>query len=144
MPDPRLKEAIEQHQDGRLPEAETLYRAILADDPNHAEVHGRLGDIAYRTGHFEDAARLLHQALQRQPEDPAIWKNLVQALMQAGYADDAAKVLEEGRRLGLLTVDPGTLAASHSVAEFSLDAADLPTPREELSGQDPDKDGPQR
>ncbi|MEE4637547.1 MAG: tetratricopeptide repeat protein [Wenzhouxiangella sp.] len=105
MPDPRLKSAIEQHQAGQLPEAETLYRAILADDPSHPDVHHRLGDIAYRTGHFQDAARLLHEALQLQPQEPVIWKNLVEALMKAGYEDDAAKVVEEGQRLGLLEAE---------------------------------------
>lgn len=113
MPDPRLKEAIEQHQTGRLPEAETLYRAILADDPNHPQVHARLGDIAYRTGHYQDAARLLHEALQQQPDDALIWKNLVHALVKAGYADDAAKVMAEGQRLGLLKMDPGALPAGN-------------------------------
>jgi predicted Zn-dependent protease len=111
MPDPRLKNAIAQHLGGQLPEAETLYRAILADDPNHPDVHHRLGDIAYRTGHFQDAARLLHEALQLQPDQPVIWKNLVEALLKAGYEDDAAKVVEEGQRLGLLKVEGGTLPA---------------------------------
>ncbi|MFP4209274.1 MAG: tetratricopeptide repeat protein [Wenzhouxiangella sp.] len=111
MPDPRLKQAIERHQAGYLPEAETLYRAILTDDPDHPEVHARLGDIALRTGHFEDAARLFHQALQQQPEQPEIWKQLIEALVKAGYSDDAAKVIEEGRRLGLIAVDPDKLPA---------------------------------
>lgn len=111
MPDPRLKDAIKYHQAGRLPEAEDIYRAILSDDPAHPDVHARLGEIAFRTGHFEDAARLLHQALQQQPDKPEIWKHLIEALVQAGYSDDAAKVIEEAQRLGLITIDPSQLPA---------------------------------
>ncbi|MEE4297649.1 MAG: tetratricopeptide repeat protein [Wenzhouxiangella sp.] len=105
MPDPRMKNAIEHHRSGRLPEAEDIYRAILQDDAGHPDVHARLGEIAYRTGHFKDAARLLHQALQLQPEKPEIWKQLIEALVKAGYEDDAAKVLEEAQQLGLITVN---------------------------------------
>jgi len=100
-----MKAAIEHHQSGRLSEAEDIYRAILEDDDRHPDVHAGLGEIACRTGHFEDAARLLHQALQIQPEKPEIWKNLIETLVKAGYEDDAAKVLEEAQHLGLITVN---------------------------------------
>jgi thioredoxin-like negative regulator of GroEL len=105
VPDPRLKDALEHHQSGRLPEAEDIYRAILKDDARHPDVHAKLSEIAFRTGHFEDAARLLHEALQIQPEKPEIWKQLIEALVKAGYEDDAAKVLEEAQQLGLITVN---------------------------------------
>ena len=122
MPDPRLSAAVEHHKSDRLLEAETLYRAILSDDPSHPDICDRLGDIAYRTGHFEDAARLLHQAVQQQPENPVTWKSLIEALVKAGFDDDAAKVLEEGQRLGLLTVTPSAAPTDSQLGEFLPEA----------------------
>jgi pentatricopeptide repeat protein len=102
-----MKDAMTYHREGRLPEAEDLYRAILADDPGHPGVAAGLGAIAFRTGHFEDAARLLHQALEQQPAKAEIWKQLIEALVKAGYEDDATKVLEEAQRLGVITISSG-------------------------------------
>jgi len=112
VPDPRLKQAVEHHLAGRLPEAEDLYRAILADDPDHPDVAAGLGEIAYRTGHFEDAARLLHQALEQDPGKPEIWKYLIEALVKAGYNDDAEKVIAEAQQLGVITIDPNQAPAN--------------------------------
>ena len=107
MPDPRLQDAIEHHQAGRLPEAEDIYRAILDDDPKHPDVHRMLGDLPFRTRHFEDAARPLHAAVQMQPYQPHNPTHPIEALVSAGYEDDAAKVLEEAQQLGLITVNTG-------------------------------------
>jgi len=105
MKDPRLHEAIQQHLKGRLPEAETLYREILAKDPDNAEANHNLGDIAFRSGKVEQAVALLQKALMLDPKNPRNWRSLANTLIEAGYPDDALKVLQEGRQLGILPAE---------------------------------------
>ncbi len=45
-----LAVAIEHHRAGRLREAETIYRQILAADPNHLDAWHLLGLIACQVG----------------------------------------------------------------------------------------------
>lgn len=102
MPDPRLQQAIDFHLAGRLPEAETLYRAILADQPDEPEATHNLGDIAFRTGQVQQAVALLQKALMADPQNPRNWNSLINVLIEAGYPDDALKVREEGVSLGII------------------------------------------
>ncbi len=107
MKDARLHEAIQHHLQGRLPEAETRYREILAEDPDNPEANHNLGDIAFRSGQVEQAVALLQKALMHDPQNPRNWRSLANTLTEAGYPDDALKVLEEGRQLGILPPDAG-------------------------------------
>ena len=102
MNDPRLQQAIQHHLQGRVPEAETLYREVLASDPDNAEATHNLGDIAFRNGQVEQAVALLQKALELDPNNPRNWQSLANTLIEAGYPDDALKVLQEGRKLGIL------------------------------------------
>jgi len=49
-----LRLAIEHHQQGRLDEAEVLYRQILDADPNHADANHMLGVAACQRGALVD------------------------------------------------------------------------------------------
>ena len=105
MPDPRLKKAVRHHKAGRLPEAESLYRAILADNPDEPDANHNLGDIAFRSGQVEQAVGLLQKALMGDPQNQRNWNSLINVLIEAGYPDDALKVREEGRSLGILDAE---------------------------------------
>ncbi|MGA2125670.1 MAG: tetratricopeptide repeat protein [Xanthobacteraceae bacterium] len=50
------------HQQGKLPEAEQLYRRILAVDPEHSASLFRLGAIRAKQGQIDDAVLLLRRA----------------------------------------------------------------------------------
>jgi protein O-GlcNAc transferase len=50
--------ALQRHQSGRLAEAETLYRQILAVEPRHAEALQHLGVIALQAGRYGLAVAL--------------------------------------------------------------------------------------
>ena len=102
MTDQRLNLAIQHHLQGRLPEAETLYRQILAEQPDNPEANHNLGDIAVRSGKPQQAVPLLQKALMHDPQNPRNWHSLANTLIEAGFPDDALKVLEEGRALGVL------------------------------------------
>ena len=55
--------AVRHHQQGRLADAEALYRQILAIDPNHADSLHLLGLIAHRKGNLNLALELIEQSL---------------------------------------------------------------------------------
>jgi predicted O-linked N-acetylglucosamine transferase (SPINDLY family) len=68
--------ALQHHQAGRLPEAETLYRQILAVQPAHADALHYLGGIAHQTGRNDAAVDLIGRSLALQPVNPAASLNL--------------------------------------------------------------------
>jgi tetratricopeptide (TPR) repeat protein len=89
-------------EQGDLAKAETLYREILALEPNQASaIHG-LARVAMASDQPSAAAELLQTALRIEPGNPEHWLALARALALAGYPDDAGKVLEEGQAAGVL------------------------------------------
>jgi predicted O-linked N-acetylglucosamine transferase (SPINDLY family) len=62
-----LQAAVEHHEAERFDEAETLYRQILAIDPNHADAMHLLGLIAYEFGQYQTACDLIMAAITRTP-----------------------------------------------------------------------------
>ncbi|WP_109476787.1 tetratricopeptide repeat protein [Paraburkholderia sp. C35] len=63
-----LQTAGEHHEAERFDEAETLYRQILAIDPNHADAMHLLGLIAHEFGQYATACDLIMAAITRNPQ----------------------------------------------------------------------------
>ena len=83
-----LKQAVELHREGRLNEADRIYRAILAADPRHFDALQLSGVLKYQQGRTIDALRLVAAALQAQPGSP-------DALVNYGVILEALKRHEE-------------------------------------------------
>ena len=81
--------ALQQHQSGRLAEAEALYRQILAAEPHHAEALHHLGVVAHQVGRNDLAVELIRQAIALQPNFPAAYSNLGIVLFDRGHRADA-------------------------------------------------------
>lgn len=81
--------AVQSHREGRLEEAEHLYRQILAGNPGHADSLHRLGVIAYQTGHHSQAEALLRRAIAQKPETAAYHSHLGLTLDAQGRLDEA-------------------------------------------------------
>jgi protein O-GlcNAc transferase len=62
--------ALEHHQAGRMAEAETLYRRIIAADPEHPGALYLLGGIVYQQGRYDEAFAMVEKALEEEPNDP--------------------------------------------------------------------------
>ena len=58
-----LELALSRHRAGRLADAETLYRQILAVQPGHADALHLLGVTAYQVGRHDLAETLIRQAI---------------------------------------------------------------------------------
>ncbi len=85
----RMMMAIRAHQAGDLAAAETAYRAVLAAYPEQPDALHYLGVIAYQQDDPDQAARLIGQARQLKPRDPAVAANLGLVFQDQGRAAEA-------------------------------------------------------
>src|ERR1700733_6475464 len=81
--------AVGRHTAGRFAEAESLYREVLAINPDHPESNHYLGVIASQLGRNEMAAALIGKAIALKGNDPAFHSNLGNALKGQGKLDEA-------------------------------------------------------
>ena len=66
--DQALQQGVAAHKEGKLQDAERLYRAILQAQPNHPDANHNLGVIAVAAGKPLDAAPLFRLALDANPK----------------------------------------------------------------------------
>jgi len=76
------RRAIELHQQGRLAEAERLYRRILAAMPRHFDALHLLAVIKGQQDEFEAAAELFEEALRINPDSAAALSNFGNASLR--------------------------------------------------------------
>lgn len=102
-----LSHAIQHHQAGRLPQAEALYRDVLAREPGCADALHYLGVIAHQVGRHAVAADLIGRAAALAPKDPSIHCNLGSAYLALARLDDAVASFQ--RAIALQPDFPGAL-----------------------------------
>jgi len=81
--------ALQQHQAGRLAEAEAIYQQILAAQPNHAEARHFLGVMAYQLGRHALAIEWIQQSIELNPNNATAHSNLGEAYRAIGRPDEA-------------------------------------------------------
>jgi protein O-GlcNAc transferase len=81
--------ALQQHQAGRLQDAEKLYRQVLAQQPDFIDAIHNLGVIANQTGHHDIALDLIRRVLVLKPKFAEAHSNLGIALKNSGQLDEA-------------------------------------------------------
>jgi tetratricopeptide (TPR) repeat protein len=87
--------AIQHHQAGRLGDAETLYRQILATHPNHADTLHLLGLLNYQAGRAAAAIDLIERAIAINSKSDAYFSNLGLALAACGKTDQAIAAYQQ-------------------------------------------------
>jgi tetratricopeptide (TPR) repeat protein len=115
-----LDTALAHHGQGRLREAEQLYRQILADDPGNADGLHLLGMIAHQSGDSETAVALIRQAIAIKPNAASYHANLGNVLQHQGYARDAA-----ASYLRALRIKPGLAEVHVNLGNVFLAAKDF-------------------
>lgn len=138
---------LQQHQQGRLAEAEASYRRALTLHPLHVDAMHMMGVLALQVGKIAPALQLLTEAARLRPADAAIASNLASALRRSGRLDDAlasarraldlapdftdarqnlANILEDlGRHGDAANEIEALIAASGATAELRLRLASL-------------------
>ncbi len=124
-----LEQAIALHTQGRLPEAEQAYRAILARDPENAEVGHMLGTLALDAGLPQAAVPILERAVMLRPNSPAFHVGLGAGYAQTGRREEAMRSFDRAlaldstflqahfqRGLALMETDPAAALASFASA----------------------------
>lgn len=108
-----LGSAVAHQQAGRLQEAETLYREILARDERQPDAWHLLGTIAHQIGDFQLATELIGHAIELDSRNANYHCNLGNALMAAGQLDAAEasyrRALERKRDFPLAHFNLATL-----------------------------------
>jgi tetratricopeptide (TPR) repeat protein len=102
-------EALQLHRQGRMEQAEQLYREVLAVAPRHAEALHMLGIVALQQRRFDEADRLIAEALSISPDSAEALSNRATALRALGRLDDALASYDQA-----LAVRPGFAEALHN------------------------------
>lgn len=75
-----LQKALELHREGRLDDAEEMYRSILSQDASQTDALHMLGVLLCQRGDAGEGIPLLEKALYMKPDMPAYRCNLANAL----------------------------------------------------------------
>ena len=99
--DQALQQGVEAHKEGKLQDAERLYRVILQAQPNHPDANHNLGLLAVAVGKPLEAIPLFKQAVKANPQIEQFWLSYVGALVKLERFDEAERVLAEGKKSGV-------------------------------------------
>ena len=101
--DQALQRGITAIKEGKLQDAERLYRAILQAQPNHPDANHNLGALAVAAGKPAEAFSLFKLALKANPKAEQFWLSYTDALMKLERFDDARKALGDAENSGVTT-----------------------------------------
>jgi tetratricopeptide (TPR) repeat protein len=85
-----LGTALEHHRNGRLAEASSIYRQILAANPLDADCLHLLGMVAHQIGRHDDAVELIGKAIAIDRRSASYHSNLGTVLQAQGKLKEAA------------------------------------------------------
>jgi Flp pilus assembly protein TadD len=95
-----LQEAVALQDQGDVPAAEPLYRAVLAEQPTNGEASHGLGLLLAQRGDHAQSLSLFQAALQFQPKIAQYWLSYASALLATGHPREAQLVLVRGQQRG--------------------------------------------
>lgn len=101
--------------DAAAQQAAHFLEQALEQNPEHEEALSLLGDLRYQAERYDEAAQLLRRALDHDPRVLDRWIQTSAAYLQAGNADQAVQVAEEG-----LLLFPGQLPLQRIAAQGLL------------------------
>ncbi|NJM27614.1 MAG: tetratricopeptide repeat protein, partial [Pseudanabaena sp. RU_4_16] len=85
------EQAVSQHRSGNLQEAESLYRKILEQDPNHSDALNLLGLACYKMNRHNEALNFINRAVSLNSKNPAYHFNLGNVYGAAALLEDAVR-----------------------------------------------------
>jgi tetratricopeptide (TPR) repeat protein len=87
--DAKRQAALALERQGKIPEAESAWRAYLKDHPSDPEPYAQLGLLEAQQGHYQEAVPLYRKALAMNPDVPGLRLNLGLALFKSGELKEA-------------------------------------------------------
>ena len=110
-----LQQGITAHREGKLREAQKLYKAILQSHPTHPDANHNLGVLAVSLDQAEAALPLFKTAIEANPKIEQFWVSLIDALLRSSQLEEAKSAIEEAKIRGFDT---------EKMTTFSLRAKD--------------------
>ena len=99
--DQALQQGVAAHKEGKLQDAERLYRAILQAQPKHPDANHNLGVLAVAVGRPLEALTFFKQALDANLKVEQFWVSYIDALIRVDRLDEAREVLANGEQSGV-------------------------------------------
>ena len=96
-----LEQGVAAHKQGKLQDAERLYRAILQSQPAHPDANHNLGLLAVSVNKADAALPLFKTALETNPRIEQFWLSYIDALIKEKQFDNAKRVLEQAKTQGV-------------------------------------------
>ena len=84
-----IQQAINAHQEGRLKEAEQLYRSILENQPTNLGINNSLSVLLYSLGRFDEAEASYKKVIELKPNYAESHYNLGNLFYHLGRLDEA-------------------------------------------------------
>lgn len=88
--DQAVRQALALHQAGRLPQAEDIYRQVLAAKPQHAAAAHFLGLLLHQSGRSAEGLTLIERSVKAEPKSPDFLNNRGTVLRDLGQLAAAA------------------------------------------------------
>ena len=119
-----LKQAVSFHEEGKIQDAERLYRAILQSEPLHPDANHNLGVLAVSGNKAGAALSLFKTALKANPKREQFWFSYIDALIREQNFEAAKQVIEQVKSKGMaaekLTIFEKQLLSQNQVSESQL------------------------
>jgi tetratricopeptide (TPR) repeat protein len=116
-----LTTGIKHHREGRLAEAERIYRRILGIDARHAQTLIMLGTLAREVGRLEVASQLFRAAIGIDDSRPSDHSQFGTILQAQGKFD-----LATAAYMRALDLDPNFVEALEHLEDLRVLRADTP------------------
>jgi tetratricopeptide (TPR) repeat protein len=98
-PEIAFQQALACRQAGRLPEAESLLREVVAARSNHSQAWHQLGLVALTLGRPGEAVECIGRAIALNPNDPHPYSDQGVAYAHLGRGEEAVACYEQALRL---------------------------------------------
>ena len=96
-----LQQGVTAHKEGKLQDAERLYRAIIQSQPKHPDANHNLGVLAVSVNKADAALPLFKIALEANPKIEQFWLSYIDALIKEQQFDNARQVIEQAKTQGV-------------------------------------------
>jgi len=98
-----LQQGVAAHKEGKLQDAERLYRAILQSQPAHPDANHNLAVLAVSVNKADVAWPFFKTALEANPKIELFWLSYIDALIKEKQFDNAKQALKQAENQGVAT-----------------------------------------
>ena len=95
-----LQNAVAAHKNGRLEEAEQLYKTILYSQPAHPDASHNLGILSVSAKKVDLALPLFKTALEANPKIEQFWVSYIDALIKDNQIKNAKRTIIKAKKKG--------------------------------------------